>query len=165
MQSKDVKIIFCSKPIDDCMFNFLPLGESLQQNGTNKEIKQKKSSFNQQLEPMQVPNNDLSTPPVQQEKAAVQESPRTSSKSDHFSERTLATTDPDNKDFGRVEEVATKTGSAAVPSTPERAVTSERQREDIALEVKQVNHVNLKLYLSPLNYNSHALTVIIVMMY
>ena len=136
------------------MFNFLPSGESLQQNGTNTEITQKNSSFNQQLEPMQVPNNGFSTSPVQQEEGAAQESLRT-----------LATTDPDNKDFGRVEEIATKAGSAAVTNTPERAETDERQREDIALEVKEVkqlNHVNLKLFLSPLNYNYHTLTVIIV---
>ena len=136
------------------MFNFLPSGESLQQNGTNTEITQKNSSFNQQLEPMQVPNNGFSTSPVQQEEGAAQESLRT-----------LATTDPDSKDFGRVEEIATKAGSAAVTNTPERAETDERQREDIALEVKEVkqlNHVNLKLFLSPLNYNYHTLTVIIV---
>ena len=136
------------------MFNFLPSGESLQQNGTNTEITQKNSSFNQQLEPMQVPNNGSSTSPVQQEEGAAQESLRT-----------LATIDPDNKDFGRVEEIATKAGSAAVTNTPERAETDERQREDIALEVKEVkqlNHVNLKLFLSPLNYNYHTLTVIIV---
>ena len=136
------------------MFNFLPSGESLQQNGTNTEITQKNSSFNQQLEPMQVPNNGFSTSPVQQEEGAAQESLRT-----------LATTDPDNKDFGRVEEIATKAGSAAVTNTPERAETDEREREDIALEVKEVkqlNHVNLKLFLSPLNYNYHTLTVIIV---
>ena len=136
------------------MFNFLPSGESLQQNGTNTEITQKNSSFNQQLEPMQVPNNGFSTSPVQQEEGAAQESLRT-----------LATTDPDNKDFGRVEEIATKAGSAAVTNTPERAETDERQREDIALEVKEVkqlNHDNLKLFLSPLNYNYHTLTVIIV---
>ena len=136
------------------MFNFLPSGESLQQNGTNTEITQKNSSFNLQLEPMQVPNNGFSTSPVQQEEGAAQESLRT-----------LATTDPDNKDFGRVEEIATKAGSAAVTNTPERAETDERQREDIALEVKEVkqlNHVNLKLFLSPLNYNYHTLTVIIV---
>lgn len=136
------------------MFNFLPSGESLQQNGTNTEITQKNSSFNQQLEPMQVPNNGFSTSPVQQEEGAAQESLRT-----------LATIDPDNKDFGRVEEIATKAGSAAVTNTPERAETDERQREDIALEVKEVkqlNHVNLKLFLSPLNYNYHTLTVIIV---
>ena len=136
------------------MFNFLPSGESLQQNGTNTEITQKNSSFNQQLEPMQVPNNGFSTSPVQQEEGAAQESLRT-----------LATTDPDNKDFGRVEEIATKAGSAAVTNTPERAETDERQREDIALEVKEVkqlNHVNLKLFLSPLNCNYHTLTVIIV---
>ena len=136
------------------MFNFLPSGESLQQNGTNTEITQKNSSFNQQLEPMQVPNNGFSTSPVQQEEGAAQESLRT-----------LATIDPDNKDFGRVEEIATKAGSAAVTSTTERAETDERQREDIALEVKEVkqlNHVNLKLFLSPLNYNYHTLTVIIV---
>ena len=69
------------------------------------------------------------------------------------------------KDFGRVEEIATKAGSAAVTNTPERAETDGRQREDIALEVKEVkqlNHVNLKLFLSPLNYNYHTLTVIIV---
>ena len=136
------------------MFNFLPSGESLQQNGTNTEITQKNSSFNQQLEPMQVSNNGFSTSPVQQEEGAAQESLRT-----------LATIDPDNKDFGRVEEIATKAGSAAVTNTPERAETDERQREDIALEVKEVkqlNHVNLKLFLSPLNYNYHTLTVIIV---
>ena len=136
------------------MFNFLPSGESLQQNGTNTELTQKNSSFNQQLEPMQVPNNGFSTSPVQQEEGAAQEGPRT-----------LATIDPDNKDFGRVEEIATKAGSAAVTNTPERAETGERQREDIALEVKEVkqlNHVNLKLFLSPLNYNYHTLTVIIV---
>ena len=136
------------------MFNFLPSGESLQQNGTNTELTQKNSSFNQQLEPMQVPNNGFSTSPVQQEEGAAQESLRT-----------LATTDPDNKDFGRVEEIATKAGSAAVTNTPERAETDEREREDIALEVKEVkqlNHVNLKLFLSPLNYNYHTLTVIIV---
>ena len=136
------------------MFNFLPSGESLQQNGTNTEITQKNSSFNQQLEPMQVPNNGFSSSPVQQEEGAAQESLRT-----------LATIDPDNKDFGRVEEIATKAGSAAVTNTPERAETDERQREDIALEVKEVkqlNHVNLKLFLSPLNYNYHTLTVIIV---
>ena len=136
------------------MFNFLPSGESLQQNGTNTEITQKNSSFNQQLEPMQVPNNGFSTSPVQQEEGAAQESLRT-----------LATIDPDNKDFGRVEEIATKAGSAAVTNTPERAETDGRQREDIALEVKEVkqlNHVNLKLFLSPLNYNYHTLTVIIV---
>ena len=136
------------------MFNFLPSGESLQQNGTNTEITQKNSSFNQQLEPMQVPNNGFSTSPVQQEEGAAQESLRT-----------LATIDPDNKDFGRVEEIATKAGSAAVTNTPERAETDEREREDIALEVKEVkqlNHVNLKLFLSPLNYNYHTLTVIIV---
>ena len=136
------------------MFNFLPSGESLQQNGTNTEITQKNSSFNQQLEPMQVPNNGFSTSPVQQEEGAAQEGPRT-----------LATIDPDNKDFGRVEEIATKAGSAAVTNTPERAETDERQREDIPLEVKEVkqlNHVNLKLFLSPLNYNYHTLTVIIV---
>ena len=136
------------------MFNFLPSGESLQQNGTNTEITQKNSSFNLQLEPMQVPNNGFSTSPVQQEEGAAQESLRT-----------LATTDPDNKDFGRVEEIATKAGSAAVTNTPERAETDGRQREDIALEVKEVkqlNHVNLKLFLSPLNYNYHTLTVIIV---
>ena len=52
---------------------------------------------------MQVPNNGFSTSPVQQEEGAAQESLRT-----------LATTDPDNKDFGRVEEIATKAGSAAV---------------------------------------------------
>ncbi|XP_066021913.1 uncharacterized protein [Pocillopora verrucosa] len=100
-------------------------GESLQQNGTNTEITQKNSSFNLQLEPMQVPNNGFSTSPVQQEEGAAQESLRT-----------LATTDPDNKDFGRVEEIATKAGSAAVTNTPERAETDERQREDIALEQK-----------------------------
>lgn len=136
------------------MFNFLPSGESLQQNGTNTEITQKNSSFNQQLEPMQVPNNGFSTSPVQQEEGAAQESLRT-----------LATIDPDNKDFGRVEEIATKAGSSAVTNTPERAETDERQREDIALEVKEVkqlNHVNLKLFLSPLNYNYHTLTAIIV---
>ena len=136
------------------MFNFLPSGESLQQNGTNTEITQKNSSFNQQLEPMQVPNNGFRTSPVQQEEGAAQEGLRT-----------LATIDPDNKDFGRVEEIATKAGSAAVTNTPERAETDERQREDIALEVKEVkqlNHVNLKLFLSPLNYNYHTLTVIIV---
>ena len=136
------------------MFNFLPSGESLQQNGTNTEITQKNSSFNQQLEPMQVPNNGFSSSPVQQEEGAAQESLRT-----------LATIDPDNKDFGRVEEIATKAGSAAVTNTPERAETDEREREDIALEVKEVkqlNHVNLKLFLSPLNYNYHTLTVIIV---
>ena len=136
------------------MFNFLPSGESLQQNGTNTEITQKNSSFNQQLEPMQVPNNGFSTSPVQQEEGAAQEILRT-----------LATIDPDNKDFGRVEEIATKAGSAAVTNTPERAETDERQREDIPLEVKEVkqlNHVNLKLFLSPLNYNYHTLTVIIV---
>ena len=136
------------------MFNFLPSGESLQQNGTNTEITQKNSSFNQQLEPMQVPSNGFSTSPVQQEEGAAQESLRT-----------LATIDIDNKDFGRVEEIATKAGSAAVTNTPERAETDERQREDIALavkEVKQLNHVNLKLFLLPLNYNYHTLTVIIV---
>lgn len=136
------------------MFNFLPSGESLQQNGTNTEITQKNSSFNQQLEPMQVPNNGFRTFPVQQEEGAAQEGLRT-----------LATIDPDNKDFGRVEEIATKAGSAAITNTPERAETGERQREDIALEVKEVkqlNHVNLKLFLSPLNYNYHTLTVIIV---
>ena len=66
------------------MFNFLPSGESLQQNGTNTEITQKNSSFNQQLEPMQVSNNGFSTSPVQQEEGAAQESLRT-----------LATIDPD----------------------------------------------------------------------
>ena len=136
------------------MFNFLPSGEILQQNGTNTEITQKNSSFNQQLEPMQVPNNGFRTSPVQQEEGAAQEGLRT-----------LATIDPDNKDFGRVEEIATKAGSAAITNTPERAETGERQRKDIALEVKEVkqlNHVNLKLFLSPLNYNYHTLTVIIV---
>ena len=135
-----------SNPIDDCMFNFLSSGESLQQNGTNTNVTQEKSSFHQQLEPMQVPKNDLSTSPVQWEEAAAQESPRTSSKSDHLSEGTLATTDPDNKDFGGDEELATEAGSAAVTNTPGRAETGERQREDIALKVKQLNHVNLKLY-------------------
>lgn len=97
--------------------------------------------------------------------SAAQESLRTSSKSDHLSEGTLTTTDPDNKDFRGDEELATEAGSAAVTNTPGRAKTGERQREDIALEVKEVkqlNHVNLKLFLSPLNYNYHTLTVIIV---
>ena len=139
----------------------LPSGESLQQNGTNTEITPKKSPLNQELETIQVANNDCSTSPVQQEEVAVQESSRTSSKSDLFSDRTLATTNPDNEDFGRVEEIGTIASSAAATDTPERALTGGRQGEDIALEVKHLNHVNLhvKLYLSPLNYNFHTLTV------
>lgn len=147
MQRKDVKTYFCSNPIDDCVFNFLPSGESPQQNETNTETNQNKSSLSQQLGPMQVPNNLCSAnSPVQQEEVAAEESPGLSSESNQ--EETPATTDPDNKDLARAEEKGTGfTGrsSAAVINTPEKAETGERQREDIASEVKQLNHLYLRL--------------------
>lgn len=142
------------------MFNFLPSGESLQQIGTNTETNQNKPSFNQQWGPMQVPISSAS--PVQQDEAVGEKGPRPSSASGHCSDKTPATTDPDNKDLGKAEEITTgvvevgsaavsnaleraetgerfvEGGSAAVTNTPERAEMGERQGEDIASEVKEL---------------------------
>lgn len=119
-----------------------PKGESLQQNGTATKKDQNKLPFDQQLGPMQAPDDDLSASPVQQEEAAAEKSPRPSSESAPCSDGTPATTDPDNKDFGKAEEIVTsfvEGGSAADTNTPDRAETGERQGEDIAWEQKVEN--------------------------
>ncbi|XP_022801884.1 E3 ubiquitin-protein ligase rnf213-alpha-like, partial [Stylophora pistillata] len=66
----------------------------------------------------------------------------TSKESGHYSDGTPTTTDPDNKGFGRDEEIANgvvRGSSAAVTKTPERAETVERQGEDSASEQKVDN--------------------------